>query len=181
MKGWSVFCWTNGWSERLPSPVLLCNMRQLNVWLWLFSYCFSDFYWRHLAAPMPDITWNEKRCSSAAKMNTAFLQILYDSAYWRQELKAALVLPVPAPIEGTQTLFLPALRKERGCYFLQILAALLEFLSMQAQTVGVHRESSSSRKHQSSPCAPPQSQCSLEFPYRLPLWLGKVHACSILG
>lgn len=49
---------------------------------------------------------------------------------------AALELPVPAPAEGTQTLFSPALTGERGCYFLRILAALLEFLGVQAEAAG---------------------------------------------
>lgn len=43
-------------------------------------------------------------------------------------------------VEGTQTLFLPALTKERGYYFLQILAALLEFLSVEAHAAGVQME-----------------------------------------
>lgn len=43
-------------------------------------------------------------------------------------------------VEGTQTLFLPALTRERGYYFLRILAALLEFLSVEAHAAGVQME-----------------------------------------
>lgn len=43
-------------------------------------------------------------------------------------------------VEGTQTLFLPALTREQGYYFLRILAALLEFLSMEAHATGVQME-----------------------------------------
>lgn len=40
-------------------------------------------------------------------------------------------------VKGMQTLFLPTLTREQGYYFLRILAALLEFLSVEAHAVGV--------------------------------------------
>lgn len=43
-------------------------------------------------------------------------------------------------VKGMQTLFLPTLTREQGYYFLRILAALLEFLSVEAHAVRVQME-----------------------------------------
>lgn len=102
---------------------------------------------------------------------------------------AALELPVPAPAEGTQTLFSPALTGERGCYFLRILAALLEFLGVQAEAAGGRLETFlPSSLQPAQPSAPIPSHgpgAPMSIPAQhlsVPHWGGSILPfCSTLG
>ena len=88
-------------------------------------------------------TWNEKGCSSTVKMDIFFLT---SSTSWfsilRTNINGSTCVSYSCSKEpkGTQTLFLPALTREWGYYFLQTLAALTEFLSVEAHATGVQME-----------------------------------------
>lgn len=143
--------WTKRWS-RCPLQVLRSNLRWLNAQLWFSFYNFFHFCWRQSTVYFPTCQSPDARHLSEMRKDAYVLWrwtfFRTSSTSWfhmlRTNINGSTCVTYSCSIDptakGTQTLFLPALTREREYYFLWILAGLLEFLNVEAHAMGVQME-----------------------------------------